>query len=145
MLCQLVCIDRRYQRMNCFNIREVQTLLRSKYQPSSLEVLEQHQFLEYTALGLRFKLFDVNPLDSNMGLAFEHGMYTISNSRDTFYPVVTFSAHPQPHPMAILSQKFFDKTYSLLLDLITPFFGVSYSFNLNYFLSCVSSNLNGLG
>ena len=142
MLCQLVCIDRRYQRMNCFNIREVQTLLRSKYQPSFLEVLEQHQFLEYTAIGLRFKLFDVNPLDSNMSLAFEHGIYTVSNNRETFYPVVTSS--PQPHPMAILSQKLFDKTYSLFLDIITPFFGVNYSFNLNYFLSSVASNLNGL-
>ena len=30
MLCQIACIDRRYQRMNCFNIREVQTLLRSR-------------------------------------------------------------------------------------------------------------------
>jgi hypothetical protein len=33
MLAQMVCIDRRYQRMNCFNIREVQTLLRSRYHP----------------------------------------------------------------------------------------------------------------
>jgi heme/copper-type cytochrome/quinol oxidase subunit 1 len=33
MLAQMVCIDRRYQRMNCFNIREIQTLLRSRYHP----------------------------------------------------------------------------------------------------------------
>ena len=31
MLCQLVCLDRRYQRMNCFNIREVQALLKSRF------------------------------------------------------------------------------------------------------------------
>ena len=30
-LCQLVCIDRRYQRMNCFNIRELQGLLRNRF------------------------------------------------------------------------------------------------------------------
>jgi hypothetical protein len=30
-LCQLVCIDRRYQRMNCFNIKEVQSLLRNRF------------------------------------------------------------------------------------------------------------------
>ena len=30
-LCQLVCIDRRYQRMNCFNVSEVQSLLRSRF------------------------------------------------------------------------------------------------------------------
>ena len=31
MLCQLVCLDRRYQRMNCFNIREIQTLLKARF------------------------------------------------------------------------------------------------------------------
>jgi hypothetical protein len=25
MLCQLVCVDRRYQRMNCFNISEIKS------------------------------------------------------------------------------------------------------------------------
>jgi len=30
-LCQLVCIDRRYQRMNCFNVRELQSLVRNKF------------------------------------------------------------------------------------------------------------------
>lgn len=30
-LCQLVCIDRRYQRMNCFNIKELQSLLRNRF------------------------------------------------------------------------------------------------------------------
>lgn len=39
-LCQLVCIDRRYQRMNCFNVRELQSLLRNRFfqelTPSSL-------------------------------------------------------------------------------------------------------------
>lgn len=30
-LCQLVCVDRRYQRMNCFNIRELQSILRNRF------------------------------------------------------------------------------------------------------------------
>lgn len=30
-LCQLVCVDRRYQRMNCFNVRELQSLLRNRF------------------------------------------------------------------------------------------------------------------
>jgi len=34
MLGQMICIDRRYQRMNCYNIREVQTLLRTRYRPN---------------------------------------------------------------------------------------------------------------
>jgi len=31
MLCQLVCVDRRYQRMNCFSIRELQGILKRKF------------------------------------------------------------------------------------------------------------------
>jgi len=31
MLCQLVCVDRRYRRTNCFNIRELQGILKRKF------------------------------------------------------------------------------------------------------------------
>jgi heme/copper-type cytochrome/quinol oxidase subunit 1 len=31
VLCQLVCVDRRYQRMNCFNMKELQSLLRKRF------------------------------------------------------------------------------------------------------------------
>jgi len=99
MLCQLVCIDRRYQRMNCFNIREVQTLLRSKYHPSFLDIVEHHQLLERTVVGLRFKLFGLDSINSNMSLAFEHyisktptnrsslykNLYIVSETRNTFF------------------------------------------------------------
>jgi cytochrome c oxidase subunit 1 len=44
MLAQMICIDRRYQRMNCFNIREIQTLLRSRYQPDRWDVNDHHNF-----------------------------------------------------------------------------------------------------
>jgi len=85
MLCQLVCIDRRYQRMNCFNIREVQTLLRSKYHPSFLDILEHHQLLEHTVIGLRFKLFGLDSINSNMSLAFEHSISKTSTNRNSLY------------------------------------------------------------
>jgi hypothetical protein len=31
MLCQLVCIDKRYHKINCFNISEAQSLLKKKF------------------------------------------------------------------------------------------------------------------
>ena len=31
MLAQIICVDRRYQRMNCFNVREVEALLKQKF------------------------------------------------------------------------------------------------------------------
>lgn len=31
MLAQMICVDRRYQRMNCFNVREIQALLKQRF------------------------------------------------------------------------------------------------------------------
>lgn len=31
MLAQMICVDRRYQRMNCFNVREIESLLKQKF------------------------------------------------------------------------------------------------------------------
>lgn len=33
MLAQMICVDRRYQRMNCFNVREVEALLKQRFFP----------------------------------------------------------------------------------------------------------------
>ena len=60
MLCQLVCLDRRYQRMNCFNIREIQTLLKTRFYADLLSESHQHIFLNRTTPTLRFKTQDLN-------------------------------------------------------------------------------------
>lgn len=39
VLCQLVCVDRRYQRMNCFNMKEVESLVRNRF---FYELLDQN-------------------------------------------------------------------------------------------------------
>lgn len=85
MLCQLVCIDRRYQRMNCFNIREIQTLLRSRYHPDFSDVNEHHTFLSDTIIGMRFKLFGLESITPNMLMAFEYGLYSLPTDRDQLY------------------------------------------------------------
>lgn len=85
MLAQIVCIDRRYQRMNCFNIREIQTLLRSKYQPDSWDVLEYHSLLDSTAVGLRFKLLDLRSIDTSLFLTSDYGLSTVPAGRDQLY------------------------------------------------------------
>lgn len=54
VLAQLVCVDRRYQRMNCFNIRELQSLLRKRF---FFELLNENQYntvLNQTSLSERF-------------------------------------------------------------------------------------------
>jgi hypothetical protein len=64
MLVQLVCLDRRYQRMNCFNIREIQTILKSKYSPNTSDNADIHFSLNDTAVGLRYSLSDLTFIDS---------------------------------------------------------------------------------
>ena len=66
MLVQLVCLDRRYQRMNCYNIREIQTLLKSQYSPNSNDAGNVHLLLNETVLGLRYKLMSLTSVDSAM-------------------------------------------------------------------------------
>jgi hypothetical protein len=85
MLAQMICIDRRYQRMNCFNIREIQTLLRSRYHRDRWDSNEHHTFLHETALGLRLKLIGLNTITPNMLLSNEYGIRHSNLNREQLY------------------------------------------------------------
>lgn len=78
MLCQLVCLDRRYQRMNCFNIRELQVLLRGRFFTDLVNDTAHHNFLDKTMIGLRFKTNDLNTINPNMLLSYQYGLNTNS-------------------------------------------------------------------
>jgi hypothetical protein len=52
---QLVCVDRRYQRMNCFNIRELQGVLKRKFFTDLINTNDHRDFLNQSMIGLRFK------------------------------------------------------------------------------------------
>jgi heme/copper-type cytochrome/quinol oxidase subunit 1 len=66
MLVQLVCLDRRYQRMNCYNIREIQTILKSKYSPNTADAADVHFGLEDTAVGTRYFLSSLEFIDTSL-------------------------------------------------------------------------------
>jgi hypothetical protein len=55
MLCQLVCVDRRYQRMNCFNIREIQGILKRKFFTDLVNTSSNHTLLDTTLITMRHK------------------------------------------------------------------------------------------
>ncbi len=74
MLCQLVCIDRRYQRMNCFNIREIQSILKRKFFVDLINSHDHHSILNKTAMGLRFKTNSINSINSNMFIFYNYGI-----------------------------------------------------------------------
>lgn len=68
MLAQLVCLDRRYQRMNCFNIRELQTLLKNKHHPDLWDEYLTRQFLSQVTINTRFKTFGSDQISPKMSI-----------------------------------------------------------------------------
>jgi hypothetical protein len=65
MLANLVCVDRRYQRMNCFNIREVESLLKKKFFVDLIEPKEFTTLLDSSMIGLKYKLNDIHYLNAH--------------------------------------------------------------------------------
>ena len=99
MLCQLVCLDRRYQRMNCFNIRELQVLLRGRFFTDLVNDTAHHNFLDKTMVGLRFKTNNLNTINPNMLLSYQYGLNTSAfvnqqsfNSSNSTYSFTTINS-----------------------------------------------------
>jgi hypothetical protein len=88
MLCQLVCLDRRYQRMNCFNVRELLILLRGRFFAVLVNDTAHHNFLNNTMIGLRFKTNDLNSINPNTLLTYQYGL-----SNTPFTQSTTFNSH----------------------------------------------------
>jgi heme/copper-type cytochrome/quinol oxidase subunit 1 len=82
MLCQLVCVDRRYQRMNCFNIREIQSILKRKFFDDLVNTHDHHTLLDKTVIGLRYKTNDINPVNSNIFVFYNYGIEFSSKIRN---------------------------------------------------------------
>ena len=116
MLCQLVCLDRRYQRMNCFNIREVQSLLKSRYFNDLINLFDHHWFLESTALGIRFKTNGIDVINPNLLIVLNHGLVTTPNNRNQQYlnlneKVIGSYTFFSPNTLFTNLIRFFDNNY----------------------------------
>lgn len=74
MLGQLVCIDRRYQRMNCFNIREVQSLLKRKFFVDMINTHEYKSLLSNSMISLKYKTNDLNFNNLNTQIFYNFGL-----------------------------------------------------------------------
>jgi hypothetical protein len=85
MLFQLVCTDRRYARMNCFNIRELQGMLKRKYFVDLLNTLDHKDLLNQSMINLRFK----TNLNNNLGLDFSNfqnlGLHKLGSPKNFLY------------------------------------------------------------
>jgi len=76
MLCQLVCVDRRYQRMNCFNIRELQGILKRRFFTDLVNSNDHHELLNNTMINLRFKLNNTQSIEPDIFTFYNIGTTT---------------------------------------------------------------------
>jgi len=95
MLCQLVCLDRRYQRMNCFNIREIQAILKGRFFHELINSEDHHDFLEKTSIGMRFKTNSLDSINPNMLLMFRYGPTSLSQGKSQVYSTTLIDSYTQ--------------------------------------------------
>lgn len=65
VLCQLVCVDRRYQRMNCFNVKELQSVVRKRFFFELFDNNVYNENLNNTLISLKKKLNNLNSINKN--------------------------------------------------------------------------------
>jgi heme/copper-type cytochrome/quinol oxidase subunit 1 len=85
MLMQLVCVDRRYQRMNCFNIRELQGILKRRFFTDLVNSADHREILSSSMIGLRFRTNNNSNLDHDVLSFFKMGTNNNNKSRSTSY------------------------------------------------------------
>lgn len=76
MLCQLVCTDRRYARMNCFNIRELQGVLKRKFFVDLVNSHDHRSILGESMVGLRYRSNQSLNLELDSGIFYNYGLHT---------------------------------------------------------------------
>jgi hypothetical protein len=78
---QLVCVDRRYQRMNCFNVRELQGNLKRKFFTDLVNSNDHRDFLNQSILGMRFKTNNNLAITPDMEAFYSFGTTTTSKTK----------------------------------------------------------------
>ena len=85
MLCQLVCVDRRYQRMNCFNIRELQGILKRKFFTDLVNSNDHRDLFDKSIIGLRFKNNNQLNINHDMSLFYNFGTTNSAKAKQTLF------------------------------------------------------------
>ena len=141
MLCQLVCVDRRYQRMNCFNIREIQSILKRKFFTDLINTHDHHTLLDKTAMGLRFKTNNINTINSNVFIFYNYGIEFAPKIR-----TIDYFFNNEVSKFNILSFNNYSISYSLIsfFSKINVFFFINniYLTLFNFFSYITFLNLN---
>lgn len=132
MLCQLVCVDRRYQRMNCFNIREIQSILKRKFFTDLINNHDHRDLLDKTAIGLRFKTNNLNSINSNIYIFFNYGIEFTSKIRKGSFNLNNESLHFSNTNLPLLSLINFFNHFQLLSLFNQIFIFLNFNFSIFY-------------
>jgi len=124
MLCQLVCVDRRYQRMNCFNIRELQGILKRKFFPDLININDHHNLMESSMIGLRFKYNANDMIRPEQSLFYNFGTTNTSKQKNYILENYLYSEHEIFSNLKLINplQYFFMETVNSILHLNKNFF-----------------------
>lgn len=170
MLCQLVCTDRRYARMNCFNIRELQGILKRKFFVDLVNSHDHKSILEESMIGMRYKANQSLNTDLDYTTFYNFGLHTgrtRDNTNYTFLNNLTTSSNrvfidgvsykilrtldsltPLSTPLNTIFLNFFSRLYNTIIDSIcilltlNPFASLIQLFNLNLVISTLLNNFN---
>jgi hypothetical protein len=92
MLCQLICTDRRYQRMNCFNIRELQSILKRKFFTDLFNSHDHRELLGKSMIGLRYTMNNNLNINHDLLSFYQFGVYTEAQTKASSF-VNFYTAH----------------------------------------------------
>jgi hypothetical protein len=119
MLCQLVCVDRRYQRMNCFNIREIQGILKRKFFTDLVNTSDNRLAMDSTLIGIRHRNNMSNILLYDQSLFYNFDLTNTSKYKSFFIGPIESHSYSSSN---FITNKFYKITQILFqyIGLSTP-------------------------
>ena len=140
MLCQLLCLDRRYQRMNCFNIREVESLLKGRFFPDLVNSHDYRTLLHSTILKLRFKTNDLSSINTNLFLFNSSGINSFGSKKTYKYSNLNLAdscdmGHPSllDYTSLLINKSYLEEIYTFLRTPTLLLLTDGYIFSVNWF------------
>lgn len=85
MLLHIVCVDRRYQRMNIFSMRELESVLKRRYFKDLINTNDHRELLDNSMIGLRYKTNSTLNTESNIHLFYNYGTTISPKSKSQLF------------------------------------------------------------
>jgi len=138
MLCQLVCTDRRYARMNCFNIRELQGILKRRFFTDMVNSHDHRDILSSSMIAAKFKLNSAENINLDTTLFYNWGLLSGGSNKFTIFNAASFSSERNTLSSTDL---FLINAFRPLLSANFFFNYTSYAFNSLVFVCLKLTNI----